>query len=149
MRAYSVTQSCLTLCSAMDCILPRLLCSWNFPGSNTGVGCHYLLHGIFLTQGWNLCLLHGQILHHRATIPCVYVPHLPCLFLCPGTFKDLTAFIYSKLDFAVLSALQQLLRFLLPVSWTVLLCRDKDAHFPNWGYIAACRAYTHVCWSPN
>ena len=25
------------------------------------VGCHFLLHGIFLTQGWNLCLL--RLLH--------------------------------------------------------------------------------------
>ena len=36
-------------------------CPWNFPGKNTGVGCHFLLQGIFLTQGSNplfLCLLH-------------------------------------------------------------------------------------------
>ena len=36
----------------------RLLCPWNFPGKNTGVGCHFLLQGIFLTQGLNLCFLH-------------------------------------------------------------------------------------------
>ena len=29
-----------------------------FPGKNTGVGCHFLLQGIFLTQGLNLHLLH-------------------------------------------------------------------------------------------
>ena len=28
----------------------RLLCSWDFSGKNTGVGCHFLLHGIFPTQ---------------------------------------------------------------------------------------------------
>ena len=28
------------------------------PGKNTGVGCHAVLHGIFCTQGSNLCLLH-------------------------------------------------------------------------------------------
>ena len=32
----------------------RLLCPWNFPDKNTGVGCHFLLHGIFPTQGSNL-----------------------------------------------------------------------------------------------
>ena len=32
----------------------RLLCPWNFPGKNTGVVCHFLLQGIFLTQGSNL-----------------------------------------------------------------------------------------------
>ena len=28
-------------------------CSWDSPGENTGVGCHFLLQGIFLTQGSN------------------------------------------------------------------------------------------------
>ena len=29
----------------------RLLCPWNFPGKNTGVGCHFLFLGVFPTQG--------------------------------------------------------------------------------------------------
>ena len=29
----------------------RLLCPWDSPGQNTGVGCHALLQGIFPTQG--------------------------------------------------------------------------------------------------
>ena len=36
----------------------RLLCPWDSPGMNTGVGCHFLLQGIFLAQGLNLGLLH-------------------------------------------------------------------------------------------
>ena len=32
----------------------RLLCPWNFPGKNTGVGNYSLLQWIFLTQGLNL-----------------------------------------------------------------------------------------------
>ena len=44
---------------------PRLLCPWDFPGKNTGVGCHFLLQRIFLTQGLNpSLLLDRQILHH-------------------------------------------------------------------------------------
>ena len=35
----------------------RLLCPWDSPGKNTGVGCHFLLQGIFPTQGSNLGLL--------------------------------------------------------------------------------------------
>ena len=31
----------------------RLLCPWDFPGHNTGVDCHFLLQGIFPTQGSN------------------------------------------------------------------------------------------------
>ena len=43
----------------------RFLYPWNFPGKNTGVGCHSLLQGIFLTQGSNPGLLHcRQILYH-------------------------------------------------------------------------------------
>ena len=38
----------------------RLLCPWDFSDKNTGVGCHFLLQGIFLTQGLNLGLLHQQ-----------------------------------------------------------------------------------------
>ena len=41
----------------------RLLCPWDSPGKNSGVGCHALLQGIFLTQESNLsllCLLHWQ-----------------------------------------------------------------------------------------
>ena len=34
--------------------------SMDFPGESTGVGCHLLLRGIFLTQGWNLGLLCWQ-----------------------------------------------------------------------------------------
>ena len=36
----------------------RLLRPWDFPGKNTGVGCHFLLQAIFPTQGLNLGLLH-------------------------------------------------------------------------------------------
>ena len=32
----------------------RLLCVWDSPGKNTGVGCHALLQGIFLTSKWLL-----------------------------------------------------------------------------------------------
>ena len=36
----------------------RLLCPWDFPGTGTGVGCHVLLQGIFLTQESNPGLPH-------------------------------------------------------------------------------------------
>ena len=36
----------------------RLRRPWDFPGKNTGVGCHFLLQGIFPTQGSNPGLLH-------------------------------------------------------------------------------------------
>ena len=42
----------------------RLLCPWDSPGKNIGVGCHILLQGIFPIQGSNPGLLHcRQILY--------------------------------------------------------------------------------------
>ena len=54
MRAKSL-QLCLTLCDPTDSNPPGSL-SMGFFSMNTGVGCHDLLQGIFLTQGSNLHL---------------------------------------------------------------------------------------------
>ena len=74
---------CITVCSVCVCVCAcsvvsdslgphglypaSLLCPWDSPGKNPGVGCHFLLQEIFLTQGSNpglLNLLHfGWILY--------------------------------------------------------------------------------------
>ena len=47
---------------------PGSSCPWDFPGKNTGMGCHFLVQGIVLTQGPNLRLRLGwQVLYHWAT----------------------------------------------------------------------------------
>ena len=52
----------------------RLPCPWDFPGKNTGAGCHFLLQRIFLTQGSNLRLLFpalaGGFFTTGATLEC-------------------------------------------------------------------------------
>ena len=48
-----VTQFCPTPCDSKDFIPPGFYVHGNYPGKNTGVGCHALLHGIFPTQGSN------------------------------------------------------------------------------------------------
>ena len=53
-----VAQSSLTLCDPMDCSPPGSSIHGIFPGKNTGVGCHFLLQEIFLTQGLNPGLPH-------------------------------------------------------------------------------------------
>ena len=61
MHAKSL-QLYLTL-NPMDCSLPGFSVHGDSPSKNTGMGCHVLLQGIFLTQGSNpclLCLLHWQ-----------------------------------------------------------------------------------------
>ena len=71
----------------------RLLCPWNSPGKNTGVGSHFLLQGIFPTQGLKphlFCLLHcRQILDrlsHQESPRAI--PTLPGLrfFICSSTY---------------------------------------------------------------
>ena len=68
---HSVENVLLNSCSVVsDSLRPhglqstRLLCPWNFPGKNTGVGCHFLLQGNLLAQGSNPGLLH--LLHWQA-----------------------------------------------------------------------------------
>ena len=68
----------------------RLLCPWDSPGKNTGVGCHALFQGIFPTQEWNphpLCLLHWQ----RGSLP-LETPGKPdvldeCFQILPACLK--------------------------------------------------------------
>ena len=50
-KKNSGSQSCLTLCNSIDWLPTSLLCPWDYPDKNTGVGCHSLLQGISLTQG--------------------------------------------------------------------------------------------------
>ena len=66
----SLTPVCISCSVVSNSLQPhglwpaRLLCPWNSPGKNTGLGCHFLLQRIFPTQELNLNLLHcTQILY--------------------------------------------------------------------------------------
>ena len=63
-RAKSL-QSCPTLCNPMDCSLPGSSVHGDSPGKNTGVCCHVLLQGTFLTHGQNPRLLRLSALAGR------------------------------------------------------------------------------------
>ena len=67
----SVTQSCAILCDPMGCSLLGSSVHGILGGMNTGGDCHFLLSGIFPTQGSNwylLCLLHWLVdSYHCAT----------------------------------------------------------------------------------
>jgi len=54
-------QSSPTLCNSLNCSTPGSIVHGDSPGKNTGVRCHFLLQGIFPTQGWNLHFLHWQV----------------------------------------------------------------------------------------
>ena len=78
--AYNLLCACSVMSNSLQPYGPqptRFLCPWNSPGKNTGVGCHFLLQGIFLTQESNLCLLH--LLHWQMdSLPLCHLrsPHL-------------------------------------------------------------------------
>ena len=80
----------------MDCSPPGS-CPWDFPGKNTGAGCHFLLQGIFPNQGWNSCLLHCRwILYHWATGECMSGPmqfkaivEMSTGVICSGLFIEM------------------------------------------------------------
>ena len=60
----SDSQSCLTLSDPLGDSLPGSSIHGNLPSKNIGVGCHFLLQGIFPAQGSNphfLHLLHWQV----------------------------------------------------------------------------------------
>ena len=64
---WTIKKAVCVLCSVVsDSLWPhglqptRLLCPWNVPGKNTGVGCHFLLQGIFEIQGSYLRFLYWQ-----------------------------------------------------------------------------------------
>ena len=60
----------------------RLLCPWGSPGKNTGVGCHALLQGIFLTQGSDPPLLLSLALAVRFFITSVTWEVHMYMYLC-------------------------------------------------------------------
>ena len=68
----------------------RLLCPWGFPGKNTGVGCRFLLQGIFSTQRSNLCLLHWQVDSFTWT---TIFPALPT----PETFSKIRQYLATNI----------------------------------------------------
>ena len=95
---------CLTLCDPAG-----LLCPWDFPGKNTGVGCHVLLQGIFLTQVSNPHLL-GLLRGQASSLP-------PCH---PGNPKNIDAFINLYKCCALKNRNTYLYYY---VSWHVHFCR--------------------------
>ena len=58
--------SCIQLFATPWTVACQALCAWDFPGKNTGVACHFLLQGIFKTQGSN-----PYLLHYRGILYCL------------------------------------------------------------------------------
>ena len=90
--AHLVTQSCPTFCDPLDCSLPGSSVHGILQAKNTGVGCHFLLQGIFPTQGSNLGLLPwpaGSLLSEPPGKP--QPLFIKCLKCSPGPTAGLQA----------------------------------------------------------
>ena len=76
----------------------RLLCPWNFPGKNTGGGCHFLLQVIFPTRDRTRvsCISRG-VPHHWATW------EAPLKDLCDKFFLEFSPRKFLKIAYILLS----------------------------------------------
>ena len=72
----------------------RLFCSWDFPGKNIGVTCHFLLQGIFSKQRSNLHLLFGRWIRYH------WVNREPLIFYMTNIANEIPSFKVQFSSFA-------------------------------------------------
>ena len=102
----------------------RLLHPWNFSGKNTGLGCHFLLQGIFMIQGLNPGLLHCRqmlycLSHQTSTGKECKKKKKKCICRIPETNTTLT------IKYVVVQLTSRVWLFAIP--WTV-------AHQASWSF---------------
>ena len=103
--------------------LTRLLCPWDFPGKNTGVGCHFRLQGIFPTQGLNRHLLHWQ------------TDSLPLCHM--GSPQNMNSpILFSKFEISLISLI---LKSSSKVSWLLQLLKQANYILCIWHFHASSR----------
>ena len=102
-QVYVYVQPCPTLCDPMDCSPPGSSVHRDSPGKNTGVGCHALLQGIFLTQKLNLSLLQCRWIFYLLSrlwkaSPSTYKgkPLCVCVCVCVYVRACVRVYIYGK-----------------------------------------------------
>ena len=95
-----LSQSCPTLSNPMDCTLPG---SSAHGGKNTRVGCHFLLQGIFPTQGSNSHLLLWQAdpLHTAKIVNIILVYHSSKEAITPLVYYRWLIYILIALSFSI------------------------------------------------
>ena len=108
-----------------DSVTCQLLCPWNFPVKNTGVGCHFLLQGIFLTQGLNTHLFRPALAGSFFTTWEAW-----CAHLCTQIFLNLRI----SCDFFLY------LCFIVYLAVSGLSCSTRELCCGMWVFVDALRA---------
>ena len=82
--SFFLVYVCLSRSVVSDSLQPaRLLCPWDFPGKNTGVGCHFLLQRIFPTKELNSGLLHSRQIPYTLSHPGSHLILSKAMSNCP------------------------------------------------------------------
>ena len=113
----------------------RLLCAWDFPGKNTGLGCRSLLQGLFLIQGLNPCISMSSAFAGRFFTSATWeVLIAPCYYIYPYEPQNINSDPEKWWDWKVLQGSTTnhlyMLRFesrfpsqnCLPLCWTPFAC---------------------------
>ena len=105
----------------------RLLCPWDSPGKNAGVGCHFLLKGVFLIQGSNGHLLHWQadslpLSHQESPISCLPIWDKPpsLIYNSPFNISHHGDLLYSKALDLDLQSTSTTYPKAIPLNWSSL-----------------------------
>ena len=99
MEVWSVSHSVVPDSLWLHGLQPtRLLCPWDFPSKDTGLGCHFLLQGIFPNQGSNPGLLHyRQILYQlKSTCKNESIKECVCIYIYIYRYDWLTSLYCRK-----------------------------------------------------
>ena len=105
-------QSCPTLCNPIDGSPPGS-CPQGSPGKNTGVRCHFLLQGIFPTQGSNPRLLHWQ----AGSSPQCHLGSPYCIIVSQYIVSFSWAFCTSYFPYLPYASVQFSSVIVSPITW--------------------------------
>ena len=133
-----VSKLCLALCNPMDCSPQVFSVHGISPGKNTGVGCHFLLQGIFPTQWSKLHLLYPlhwwSVTHSCPTIcdPMNCSPPLSMGISWQEYWVGFQAFLQKIFPTQGLN-----LRLLCPLHcrWILYYCATWEAQVHAYGWI--------------
>ena len=128
--------NCVWLFVTHGSVARQALPPWDFPGKNTGVGCHFLLQRIFLTQGSNQDLLCRQ----ANSLPLSYQgSHHDCLSLSTNINQyhlRKKSKILFELKEKKVKSLSRVQLFATP--WTVAYQAPPSMGFPGKGSGVGC-----------